>query len=64
MEALEQNNAACILISKQSDCIIRSLLQITEANNVAVGFSGIQDTVGYGIQKLTRSFCCLRVMSS
>ena len=49
IEALEQNNAARILISKESDCIIRSLLQITEADNVAVGFNGIQDTVGSGV---------------
>ena len=41
IEALEQDNSACILISKEGDCIVCSLLQVTEADNVTVGLNGI-----------------------
>ena len=37
IEALEQDDAARILIAKKCDCIVCSLLQIAEADDISVG---------------------------
>ena len=49
IEALEQDDAACILIAKKCDCIVCSLLQIAEADDISVSFNGIQNAIGSGI---------------
>ena len=48
LKTLQQNNTSGILIPKQGNGAVHTLLQITEANNISKGFNGIQDTIGTG----------------
>ena len=41
----QQDNAACIFISKQRNCRIHPLLQVAEADDIAKGLDAVQDTV-------------------
>ena len=45
IEAPHQHNAARILITKQADCSVHTLLQIAEANDITKGFDAVQDPV-------------------
>ena len=49
-EAAHQHDAARVPVSKQSDRLVRPLLQIAEADDVAKRLDGIEDAVGAGIR--------------
>lgn len=46
---LQQNNAARVLVAKQGNGLVRLLLQVPEADDIAEGFDRIEDAVGAGI---------------
>ena len=50
MQAAHQHDAARVPVSKQRDRLVRPLLQIAEADDVAKRLDGIEDAVGAGIR--------------